>query len=454
MTAALAAMLLGVASCEDFTEVDRPAGQLTRPAVFNDPATADAALLYIYARMRDWGMLTGTNQSITTKLGAYTDEFGFYGSASSATVNFYNNTLVPTDATLATWWKEAYNQVYAANSIVEGVAASAALTQADKDRLTGEALFIRAYLHMQLAMVFGDIPYVNTTDYVVNTTIGRTPAADVLAKAIMDLQMAAQLVPEAYSNSERTRPNRSAVIAMLARVCLYAGEWAMAADAASGVINNSAIYAWEDDLNDVFKKEATTTIWQYHPPLPGRNSAEGATFILVTGPPPEVALSNGLLAAFEPGDLRRQNWVGSVSADSDTWYYAFKYKERDITASSLEYSIQLRLAEQYLIRAEARAQQGELVGAKEDLDRIRSAAGLTNSTVTTQAELLDAIHNERRVELFTEGGHRFFDLKRSGRLDQTLQSVKPGWNTEDANMPLPENELLLNPNLEPQNPGY
>jgi starch-binding outer membrane protein, SusD/RagB family len=441
-------------SCDDFTEVERPSGQLTRPVVFEDPATADAALLYVYARMRDWGMLTGTNQSTTTKLGMYADEFSFYGSASSATVPFYNNALTPTDATLASWWKEAYNQVYAANSVIEGVAASTALSQADKDRLTGEALFIRAHLHIQLTMLFGDIPFVDSTDYRVNTTIGKTSSAAVLALAITDLQQASQKLAEAYTTSERTRPNKSAAIALMARAYLYAGEWAAAADAASQVINNTALYNWEDDLDNVFKKEAITTIWQYHPALPGRNSAEGATFVLVSGPPAEVALSAELLAAFEPGDLRSQHWVGSVSAGGDTWYYPFKYKERTITPSSVEYSIQLRLAEQYLIRAEARAQQGELISAKEDLDQIRSHAGLPQTTATSQADILDAIITERRVELFAESGHRFFDLKRTGRLDQVLQVTKPGWNTEDAYMPIPDNELQLNPNMAPQNPGY
>lgn len=441
-------------SCDEFTEVDRPSGQLTRPVVFEDPATADAALLYVYARMRDWGMLTGSNQSTTTKLGAYADEFSFYGSASSATLPFYNNALTPDDATLASWWKEAYNQIYAANSVIEGVAASTALSQADKDRLTGEALFIRAHLHIQLTMLFGDVPFVNTTDYRVNTNIGKNTSPEVLALAIMDLQVAAQLLPEPYNTPERTRPNKSAAMAMMARAYLYAGEWAAAADAASQVINNTALYDWEEDLNDEFKKEATTTIWQYHPPLPGRNTAEGATFILVTGPPDEIAIREQLLEAFEPGDLRRVNWIGSVSDESTTWYFPYKYKEKEITASSVEYSIQLRLAEQYLIRAEARAQQGELLSAKEDLDRIRTRAGLTETPATSQGELLEAIMNERRVELFAEGGHRFIDLKRSGRLDQVLSGLKPAWNTEDRNLPLPENELLLNPNLLPQNPGY
>ncbi|MNT21352.1 SusD family protein [compost metagenome] len=72
----------------------------------------------------------------------------------------------------------------------------------------------------------------------------------------------------------------------------------------------------------------------------------------------------------------------------------------------------------------------------------------------TQQEILDAIHFERRWELFTEYGHRFFDLKRSGKLDSSLNGIKPGWNSSDALFPLPQNELIANPNLRPQNTGY
>ena len=61
---------------------------------------------------------------------------------------------------------------------------------------------------------------------------------------------------------------------------------------------------------------------------------------------------------------------------------------------------------------------------------------------------------QRRLELFTEFGHRFFDLKRTNQLDVILPTTKPGWNTTDQLWPLPELELNANPNLEPQNPGY
>ena len=61
---------------------------------------------------------------------------------------------------------------------------------------------------------------------------------------------------------------------------------------------------------------------------------------------------------------------------------------------------------------------------------------------------------ERRSEFFTEQGHRWFDLKRTGTAGQALGSLKPGWKATDAVLPLPESELLLNGNLLPQNAGY
>ncbi|UPT69969.1 MAG: RagB/SusD family nutrient uptake outer membrane protein [Flavobacterium sp. JAD_PAG50586_2] len=152
--------------------------------------------------------------------------------------------------------------------------------------------------------------------------------------------------------------------------------------------------------------------------------------------------------------MRRNHWVNALTDGTNTWYHSFKYKQQMNTGTTEEYSIVMRLPEMYLIRAEARARQGFLTGATDDLDVIRNLAGLPNTTAVTQQEILDAILRERRVEFFTEGGHRFFDLKRAGQLDTVLTPVKPGWNAYEALFPLPQNELLLNPNMLPQNPGY
>jgi hypothetical protein len=95
-----------------------------------------------------------------------------------------------------------------------------------------------------------------------------------------------------------------------------------------------------------------------------------------------------------------------------------------------------------------------LIGAQEDLNVVRHLAGLGNTSSNTQSDLLAAVLQERRVELFTEFGHRFFDLKRFGSIQTVLTAVKPGWDGHDVLFPIPETELTLNPHLLPQNLGY
>lgn len=113
-----------------------------------------------------------------------------------------------------------------------------------------------------------------------------------------------------------------------------------------------------------------------------------------------------------------------------------------------------RLAEQYLIRAEARAQQGDATGAKADINAIRNRAGLPDTDADGQASILAAIEHERRIEFFTEWGHRWFDLKRTGRADAVLSPIKPNWQSTDVLFPIPLQEIENNPNLLPQNAGY
>jgi hypothetical protein len=234
---------------------------------------------------------------------------------------------------------------------------------------------------------------------------------------------------------------------------LYHQDWAEAADAASAVLNNPN-YSWETDLDKVFLKESATTIWQFKPKIDGTNTDEGGTYIFVTGPPPSVALSAAFVTSFEQGDQRKVHWTKTVTDGSTTWCHAYKYKQNTNTGTALEYSVILRLAEQYLIRAEARAKQGDLIGAKEDLNRIRNTAGLGDTPAQTDEDILKAILQERKAELFTEYGHRFFDLKRTGFINETLSVSKPGWDANDMLWPVPETELLANPKLAPQNPGY
>lgn len=450
---AVVMLLAGLTSCDDFVQVDLPTSQLPADAVFEDRVTANAAMADIYADMRDTGLLNGGTTGISYLLGNYADELQFYGGASGAAWEFHNNVVLPSNATAQGWWTAAYNQIYAANAVIEGVAASQALAAADRDQFTGEALFVRAMLHFYLLNIYGDIPYITTTDYRLNRSVGRMATGQVYAAIVADLNAAAELLPEEYISSDRSRPNKYAALAMLARAYLYSGQWAEAADSASAVLNNVALYPWQEDLSQEFLKESTSAIWHFSPRAAGINALEGESFIFTEGPPPGSAVSEELMAAFEPGDQRRAQWIGTVTGGA-TWYYPNKYKERLPTDTSVEHSIMLRLSELYLIRAEARVRQGDLISGKEDLDKVRNRAGLAPTLADTQPELAEAILQERRVELFTELGHRFFDLKRMGMLDQYLSPVKPGWDTTEQLFPLPETELLLNPNLAPQNSGY
>lgn len=439
--------------CDNFLEVEEPNSQLTAGAVFENRVTANAAISDIYSQMREAGVICGKASGTSVLLGCYTDELLSFEDGAYSTGSFYGNAVLSSNPYVSEIWGEAYRQIYAANSVYARAGNAQALTPAEKAGFQGEALFIRALNHLYLAGIFGDVPYITTTGYPVNNTIHKAPSAQVIQMAIADLELATILLPLEYATPDRARPNRSATQAVLARAYGYAGQWAEAANAASAVLNETGTYALEVDLGNVFLRSSTSTIWQLAPAYEGKNTDEGVAFIFAEGPPQSIALSPAFVAQFEPGDQRRTAWIAEVTDGSTTWFHPSKYKLWDDTGASEEFSIVLRLEEQYLIRAEARARQGYLTGAREDLDAIRNRAGLPGTTANTQQGLLDAIFSERRAEFFTEHGHRFFDLKRSGNIDAIL-GTKPGWSATDRLWPLPQSELQANPNLNPQNPGY
>lgn len=436
-------------SCDDFVEVEIPNSQLVSEAVFQNKATAVAAMTSVYAKMRDNGLFTGSTSGLSHSLGLYADEMELFGLQAGPQA-YYNNSLVANSPVIRQLWNASYNQIYSANAVLEGVAASTALTMQEKNELMGEALFVRAIIHFYLTNAFGSIPYSKTTNYNQNIIIQKATKHEVYQLAIEDLEMAVTLLPEAYTTTGRIRPNKFAARALLARVNLYVGNWADASNDASAVLNQSELYTLGTNLDNEFLKTSTGIIWTFIPA--NKITLEGISFQFTSLPPPFSCLSNELMNAFESGDQRKNKWTKAVNNGTDTRYHPFKYKQAS-GGTATEHSIILRIAELYLIRAEARANEGNLIGAIEDLNHIRNRAGLSNTTAVTQADILSAIARERQMELFAEHGHRFFDLKRTNQINEVL-SFKPGWDSTDALLPLPEAELLLNPNLNPQNTGY
>lgn len=438
--------------CSDFVEVDPPKNILIAETVFNDAATVKSAMANILYGMREEGMVSGTF-GLTTAMGIYSDELDYYGFDAPYS-QLYQHTLLASNNTVLGWWSNAYNLIYGANDIIRGVGNSSTLTEEEKNRFMGQALFVRAYMHSLLISLFGDVPYVSTTDYLENSKVARLPEATVRALIIEDLSRAVTLLEDLDNlSNERVLPDQYAAKALLARMYLLDGNWELAEAMASEVIGT---FPLEMDLDRVFLKESTETIWQLKPGETPRNTQLANELVIQTIPGQTYALTNTLLEAFEVGDLRKVHWVGSHS-NSDytlTLYFANKYKATFAETESLEYPIVFRSAEQYLIRSEARARLGNIYGAQQDLNSIRNRAGLADTNASTESDLMAGILKERRTELFVESGHRWFDLKRTGNADAVLGAFKPGWQSTDILLPIPESELEINPNLLPQNAGY
>ena len=450
------------AGCEEFVEVEPPRNEIVRDLVFSNDATAVSAISGVYSNMINIFSSSFTNTSIEEFTGLYADEF-FTASNNLNDQEFASNELLPTNSTIeGVFWGSSYSNLLNINAILEGLSTTESITDSVGNQLEGEAKFLRAFFHFYLVNLFGAIPLATSTNVEANTTAIRVTESEVYAQIIKDLEEAELLMESdfSFSGDQRVRPNQGAATALLARTYLYTEDWARAAAKASEVIDNADLYTLEADLNQVFLANASEAIWQLRPVNdPNFLTPQVGAFVLTVPPSPSgrsIALTDDFYNSFEAGDSRRDNWVGELVDGADIFRYPFKYQ--NTTSPFAEYSTMLRLAELYLIRAEARAQMGDLANAISDLDAIRGRAGLPlisdlNPTIS-QGDLLGAIEQERRVELFVELGHRWLDLKRTGRATEVLQPLKPEWQATDVLFPVPEREILENPNLLPQNAGY
>lgn len=439
-------------SCETI-EIEEPNFQLTSKTVFSEDATAESAMVGIYSNMLGTaGFMSGGRQSIVSLTGLSADEFlNFSFTADQA--QFFNNALQSDNSILVSnLWDEAYFYIYQSNALLEGLAESEGLTPEVKERLQGEALFIRAFCYFYLVNLFGEVPLVLSTDYRSNILLERSSVEQVYQIIHSDLSEAVEWLPDdfGFSGGERVRPTSWAARAMLARVELYRSNWEEAEKLATEVIEHTQLFDLSDDLNEVFFANSKEAIWQLKPNIPNFNTNEAATFYL-NFPPFHVSLQENLVEGFASGGEREEAWIDSLVTAAQTYYFPTKYKVNYDPVLS-EYSMVLRLAEQYLIRAEARAQQGKIQLALHDLNVIRRRAGLDPYEDGQQEQILEHIYQERRLELFSEG-HRWLDLKRTGRAGEVLGSYKQEWQSTDVLYPIPQRELERAPNLG-QNPGY
>jgi len=443
----------GFVACEDLTEVDFPKNQLAGEVIFQDEATTESAMANLYAKLRDRGTLSGSFFGVPYLMGNYADDLVYYGTSANDFDAFFTNSVTPVNETLYNIWKDTYNQIYEANRVIEGMQENSFLPESFKNQIEAEALFVRSLLHFNLSNLFGDIPYCTTTDYEINSIVSRQDVDLVYELAILDLEMALDKIGATERALERIYPNKVAIQSILARIYAYRSDWDAVLNYTTSIISNPE-YSINPNLDSVFNKDNPSTIWQLHTGASNQNTAEANTYYISSTPPTFSALSEELITSFDFNDLRRTFWIDSISdSASNIWYYSTKYKQRD-GSLAMEYSIQLRLEEIYLLHAEASAQLGDYNASQLALNTIRNRSGLPDTLANNLETILLAIEQEKRFEFFCEGAHRWHDLKRWGRLDDIIAPLKPNWNTTDELLPIPEKELLANENLLPQNPGY
>jgi len=462
-----------VTSCNKVLDIKPPVSSITTAETFTDSTDANSAILGIYSQIEDGseGSINFASGAIHIYSGESADELVPYYTPGD---QFYSNELIATNNNIFNViWQPAYSYIYQANACIEGLEASKTLSAGTKNQLLGEAKFIRAFCYFYLVNLFGEVPYITSAaNFAQNNLASKLPSNTIYQAMITDLQFAQANLRSDFSISggERTRANKWAATALLARIYLFEKEWANAEAQASQVINNSTEFSLDANLNNVFLANSSESILQWEVNAQYVSSANlYATnvgyYILPRNSrsAPNEYLSPEQLSSFEPGDQRFTAWVDSSTHSGVKYYYPYKYKIGSSDANSpttpAEYDMVLRLAEQYLIRAEARAELSES-GAVSDINVIRSRAGLANySGGTDMGSLLTEIAHQWQDEYFCEWGFRWLNLKRTGQIDVVMGVVTPkkaggaSWQSYQELYPIPQSDMLSDPNLK-QNPGY
>lgn len=456
--AALLMMALLAGSCKKLIEIPAsPPTQISEKDQYADSAAAMGAIAFVYT------YASGTNSGVPWNNGDLaaatslsSDELLQPNPYDPFLTQFYNYSLSTINSTVGTLWSSPYTSIYVVNDVLANITNNANLSPAFRKEITAEMKVVRAFYYFHLVNLFDGVPIITGIDYRVNASIPRASADSVYGQIISDLTSALQDLSADYPSSGHVRPSQLVARALLAKVYLYRKDWQNAYNMANTVIGSGA-YSLVTDLNGVFLDGSTEAIWQ----LPSLGTfyvtGEGQKFLpSSSGTIPPYIATTWLLNAFEPGDLRMQNWLKKTTVNGNTVYSPYKYKNRIYSsAATSEDCMLIRLGELYLIRAEAAANLGNGATALADVNKVRTRAGLGGSTAdpNSKTAVLDAILHERQVELFTEWGNRWYDLKRTGTAAAVLSAEKSGFSSNAQLYPVPQAERQNNVNLK-QNPGY
>ena len=383
-------------------------------------------------------------------------------------------------------WDNAYFVIACANNVINAIDdgfTQAGITQEQIGQLKGECLFLRALAHWDLVRIYSQpyaagtgnmgVPVILVTE---NGYPARNTVGEVYQRVVTDLTDAATLLTEDNPRGgDAAWATTWAAKAVLAKVSLYMGQWQQAADMASDVIANSgsALFSASDyttwDNGGYWGSGGAGSEILFQVDGSQGNSARGGnnfweviSYLLNPDGYGDVAASQDLLDLYETDDVRADLFRSPAAHPTTSW--TLKYPSRMGGTPPVEFNTPvIRLAEMYLIRAEALIKGATIAGktALDDLNEIRTHRGLSAATV---APALNDIYKERRRELCFEG-NELFDLARTqrslvrvdynGSMRKDVPFVANGNAIENYlwAMPIPQSECDANVNMA-QNPEY
>jgi tetratricopeptide (TPR) repeat protein len=439
-------LLLTVSSCNKFLDV-KPLESISDAVTITDQNSALTALRGVYSALASSDYYGTSFQSIGYLSG---DNIVWTGSQSQVQ-EFINHKVNADNSTIAGVWNAIYRTINRANNVLAKVptVTDPALTTALKNQYLGEAYAIRALAYFDLARTFGGVPLITspTVKPTDNFGIKRSTQAETYAQVIKDLETAEPLLP---TTVDRYRVTQKTVFALKSRYYLYQKDYAKAEEFATKLITDATNYKLAKPYGAFFQSDArgtTESVFEiFYNGTTEVNSHRGQWQPQTNGGTRQWAPNDAVVTLLNNPAIGGNRSTLVAKDNQNRWYGNLYYHN---PASDPSYIF--RIAEAYLIRAEARAQQDKLPEALTDINAVRDRAGLTTLTTITTATkdaVLLAVENERRVEFALEP-HRWFDLVRTNRAAAVLNVTDPNRYV----LPIPVQQLLSDPVLT-QNPGY
>jgi hypothetical protein len=432
-------------SCNDVLN-PTPVDLITDDQVLTDANSARVVLTSAYRDFANLGAPTIIAGDLTADNLIHNGTFTQYREISGKDMSASNGSA-------SSLWGVIYSMSYIASFLYEGLP-NIDISQSDFDEITASASFLRAYAYFVGAYTYGGIPIVTSTDVDANRAVPRATLDETLEFVESELLYALDKLPEqAFNAGEATN---GAVKALLARYYLFIENWTEAEKYATDVIegNGTAAYVLEEDFANAvsdFSTESILEIVYSANDNPGTSTNFSINNLFV-GRREIIPSIEVVLALQNDGGDRNVvlEFDGANARGADNGWTIVRYGAFD--------NIQvLRLAEMYLIRAEARAQQDKISGsssAVSDINVLRERASVPLIQGTSKNQMLLAVENERRMELCFEG-HRWYDLVRTGRAQSVMDEFTSNWTLKDELWPIPLREINNNPSLkDAQNPGY